>query len=263
MIAVNGLEGGTYVEPYAGGAGIAVDLALSGTVSKVILNDIDPSIFAFWHSVLFETDALCERILYTPVTVDEWRKQREVQKIKDETPLLELGFSTFFLNRTNRSGIIEGGVIGGILQSGNYKIDCRFNKDALINKIREIARHRNRFEIHGRDAEEVLTGQHSWLSDPRTLFFIDPPYIGKGSQLYASFYRKEDHECIAGLIRGLAVPWVVTYYNVPMVEQMYADFRQKKYSVNYTAQSKYAGSEIMVFSDELIIPVPGRMLNVI
>lgn len=263
IIAVNGLEGGTYVEPYAGGAGIAVDLILSGTVSKAILNDIDPSIFAFWHSVLYDTDALCEQIRYTPVTVNEWLKQREVQKNKNEVTLLELGFSTFFLNRTNRSGIIEGGIIGGLRQSGSYKLDCRFNKDTLIDKIRDISWHRDRFEIHCKDAEELLTSSHSWLLSPRTFLFIDPPYVGKGSKLYGSFYRKENHERIAALIRELAVPWLVTYDNVPLVENMYADYKQMKYSVNYTAQRKYAGSEIMIFSNGLAIPVPGRMLKVI
>lgn len=263
IIAVNGLEGGTYVEPYAGGAGIAVDLILSGTVSKAILNDIDPSIFAFWHSVLYDTDALCEQIRYTPVTVNEWLKQREVQKNKNEVTLLELGFSTFFLNRTNRSGIIEGGIIGGLRQSGSYKLDCRFNKDTLIDKIRDISWHRDRFEIHCKDAEELLTSSHSWLLSPRTFLFIDPPYVGKGSKLYGSFYRKENHERIAALIRELTVPWLVTYDNVPLVENMYADYKQMKYSVNYTAQRKYAGSEIMIFSNGLAIPVPGRMLKVI
>lgn len=263
IIAVNGLEGGTYVEPYAGGAGIAVDLILSGTVSKAILNDIDPSIFAFWHSVLYDTDALCEQIRYTPVTVNEWLKQREVQKNKNEVTLLELGFSTFFLNRTNRSGIIEGGIIGGLRQSGSYKLDCRFNKDTLIDKIRDISWHRDRFEIHCKDAEELLTSSHSWLLSPRTFLFIDPPYVGKGSKLYGSFYRKENHERIAALIGELTVPWLVTYDNVPLVENMYADYKQMKYSVNYTAQRKYAGSEIMIFSNGLAIPVPGRMLKVI
>ena len=128
----NFLYDGIYVEPYAGGASVALSLLFNEYASKIIINDIDRSIFSFWHSVLNNTDELCKLIFDTPVTVDNWEIQRHVQKNKHQQNLLEVGFSTFYLNRTNRSGIISAGIIGGRQQTGEWKIDARFNKKNLI-----------------------------------------------------------------------------------------------------------------------------------
>jgi DNA adenine methylase len=115
---LNGLEGAVYVEPFAGGCSIAWYLLLNGHARKVYINDLDPAIHAFWYCVLYKTDELCELIRTTSVTMDEWHKQREIYR-KSTNDYLPLGFATFFLNRTNRSGIIKAGVIGGLEQKAN------------------------------------------------------------------------------------------------------------------------------------------------
>ncbi|TOD09223.1 DNA adenine methylase, partial [Vibrio parahaemolyticus] len=137
-LKLNELEGGTYVEPFAGGCAIAWYLLLEGHVENVWINDLDPAIHAFWYSVLNRTDDLCQLIENTDVTIEEWHIQKSIYA-NDRTNSLELGFATFFLNRTNRSGIIKAGVIGGLEQNGNYLLDCRFNKERLIEQIRAIA----------------------------------------------------------------------------------------------------------------------------
>lgn len=170
----NDLFYGTYVEPFAGGAGIAWKLLLENYMSEIIINDIDPSVYAFWSSVLRHTDDLCELIERTDVTIEEWQRQRLIQN-KSKPKVVELGFSTFFLNRTNRSGIIKAGVIGGINQNGNYLLDCRFNKADLIKKIRRIALYKDQVKLHREDAKTFLekinkvTGKRSLINiDPRT-----------------------------------------------------------------------------------------------
>ena len=155
LIKYNNLEKCTYIEPYTGGGAVALRLLFDGVVDNIIINDFDRSIYAFWYSVLNYTDELCSLIEKTPVTMENWFKQRDIQKEKDNVDLLTLGFSTLFLNRTNRSGIIKAGVIGGLNQTGNYKIDCRFNKDNIIEKIKSIANFKEKITLYNLDTLKI------------------------------------------------------------------------------------------------------------
>ena len=186
ILKANRLERKHYGEPFAGGCGLALSLLYEGHVSDIHINDVDPSIWAVWYSVLNHTDELTYMIAKTPITVDEWRQQREIHLAQNVNAPLALGFSTFFLNRTNRSGIIKAaGVIGGLKQTGPYKIDCRFNRDDLIRRVRRVAKYRSRIHLHRRDALAFIKDACDRL--PATTFFcIDPPYFNKGSSLYTS-----------------------------------------------------------------------------
>ena len=137
IIHANGLDGGHYAEPFAGGGGLAHSLLFEGIVREIHLNDIDPAIAAFWRAILEQNDELCAMIETTPVTIEQWHDQKKIYaRFFEQRDDLQLGFATLFLNRTNRSGIIKGaGVIGGLRQTGNYLLDCRFNKVDLIRKI--------------------------------------------------------------------------------------------------------------------------------
>ena len=137
--------------------GVALRLLLNDDVEKIMVNDFDKGIYAFWYSVLNYTEQLIEKIETTPITIEEWKVQRDIQNNKDNyEDLLSLGFSTLFLNRTNRSGIIKAGVIGGLKQNSNYKLDCRFNRKKLSEKISLIASMRNRIQLYNMDAEEFI-----------------------------------------------------------------------------------------------------------
>ncbi|HEO6930813.1 TPA: DNA adenine methylase, partial [Streptococcus agalactiae] len=150
---VNLNETNTYIEPYMGGMGIALKLLVNNDVKQIMVNDYDRSIYAFWYSVLNHTNQLIDKIESTPITIEEWKKQRKIQQGKETChDLLTLGFSTLFLNRTNRSGIIKAGVIGGLKQDGNYKLDCRFNKEKTIKKIRLIASYKKQIKLYNIDA---------------------------------------------------------------------------------------------------------------
>lgn len=183
LMEENDLCGGTYIEPYAGGASVALSLLYGKYASRIKINDIDRSVYAFWHSVLNETDALCRLIADTPVSMETWQNQHEVQKKKAEIDLLTLGFSTFFLNRTNRSGILNGGVIGGKEQTGNYLIDARYNKKDLIERIEQIAGYADLIDLTSMDAVELIK-RYKRTPAAKTLVYLDPPYYIKGRDLY-------------------------------------------------------------------------------
>ncbi|MEM1126639.1 MAG: DNA adenine methylase [Bacteroidota bacterium] len=248
----NSLLGGTYAEPYAGGAAVALSLLFGEYVSRVMINDVDKSIYAFWHSVIFETDQLCRQIEETDVSVAEWTRQRSIQD-RDDSSLLELGFSTFYLNRTNRSGIIRGGIIGGKAQAGEWKIGARFNKADLVRRIRKIARYRSRIVVSNLDASVFLDKTRPVL-DQASFVYLDPPYYVKGGELYENHYSHEDHELIADLIISFTTPWMVTYDDVKQIRSMYAGEPCLNYGLHYSAQDRYKGSEVMFYSDGLIVP---------
>lgn len=193
--------------------------------------------------------------LDTPITIGEWHRQKAIQShAEDLSGSLELAFSTFFLNRTNRSGIIKGGVIGGKNQSGEWKLSARFSKSNLINRIQRIANRRDQITLSRMDAVEFLkVFQHKKDSEPY-FFYLDPPYYEKGAGLYDNFYQPEDHSILANYIQKLEYPWIISYDNVPEVRKLYSDYRAITYSLNYTAQTKEVGHEFMAFSNGLTLP---------
>lgn len=242
-----------YVEPYFGGASVALFLLFEGFVEKITINDKDRSIYAFWYSVLNQSEELCNLIEKTSITIEEWEKQKEVQKNIDNVGLLELGFSTFFLNRTNRSGIIKAGVIGGYKQEGVYKLDCRFNKENLIERIRKIAGIKNKIDLYNDDALvliDKIVKQNEQFNN--TLLYFDPPYYGKGSSLYMNYYKKSHHQIVSEKIKSLqGVKWIVSYDDTPEIKDLYSGCIKKEYSLIHTAAKSKEGKEILFFSPNL------------
>lgn len=250
----NDLLDGHYVEPYAGGAGIALALLYQSYVKTIHLNDLNPAVYAFWHSVLNNNEALCKLIHDTPVTMNEWEKQRQVMLNPEKHDKVALGFATFFLNRTNRSGILMGGVIGGKGQSGDWKLDVRFNKPDLINRIEKLALYRSRIKLYNLDAADLISDVLPRLPE-NTLVYLDPPYYVKGKGLYQNHYTHDDHKAIAKQVqKEIKLPWIVSYDYAPEIMEMYVKSRGIVYGLNYSAQEKYEGMEAMFFSKKLLIP---------
>jgi DNA adenine methylase len=250
----NGMHGGHYLEPYAGGAGVALELLFHGHASHVHINDLDPAINAFWTAVTRYPEDLLRLLYDTPVTIEEWLRWRNVLRETVSASLVERGFATLFMNRTNRSGILKAGVIGGLSQSGPYKLDARLDKAALSTRIERIARHAADITIYCEDAHALLMRCADFL--PKTsLIYLDPPYYVKGQGLYRNFYRHEDHLAIAKLLqsRQFKLPWVVSYDNAEEICKMYSMSEGMSYSLHYTAQKRYLGNEVMFFSRDLKI----------
>jgi len=253
LLLANGLEGGHYVEPYAGGAGVAIELLISGHVQAVHLNDSSLPIYAFWQSAVNNTDAFCRRISSADLNVEEWRRQREILRNPTEHDELDLGFATFYLNRTNRSGVLSGGVIGGLGQAGQWKIDARFPRNELIRRVEVIGSFREAIHLQNSDAEDFITGYIPVLPE-NTLVYCDPPYFEKASRLYLNHYAPSDHERIAGIIQAQQRNWVVSYDAVEQILGYYSARRKFLYSLQYNAARAYKGNEVFVFSDGLVVP---------
>ncbi len=252
----NSLNQGIYVEPYVGGASIALSLLIEGHASKVIINDIDKSIFSFWYSVLNYTNELCNLIEKTPINIKVWERQKKIQKEKDKQDFLTLGFSTFFLNRTNRSGILGAGIIGGKNQKGKWKINARYNKEELIKRIRKIALYKNRIKLYNMDAVKLIKILKSKLPN-KTLFYLDPPYYHKGKELYLNYYIDKDHKKIAEEINKTKKQrWVITYDDAKLIKQLYKQNHMLNYSLSYSAGKFKEGNELIIFSDNLKILKP-------
>lgn len=246
---------GHYVEPYSGGAAVALFLLLEGFVDRITINDRDRSVYAFWHSVLNKTNALCHLIENTDITIDEWRSQREVQNRKKNADLLELGFSTFFLNRTNRSGIISAGPIGGMDQKGDYKIDCRFNKIELTERIRLIASKKKNIRLYKKDAVKLVEKVQEEAIDNNVIFYFDPPYFLKANSLYLNHYKPENHKKVSEIITSIEnIKWIVSYDNVQQIRALYENYNKKEFEFKHTAYEVREGKEILFFSDNLITP---------
>ena len=254
-ICIDNKINGHYVEPYSGGASVALFLLLEGFVNKITLNDKDKSIFAFWYSVLNHTEELCDLIENATLTVNEWRKQRNIQKNKEDSELLELGFSTFYLNRTNRSGIINAGLIGGIEQNGNYLMNCRFNKKDLIERILLIASRKRDILLFREDAIDLIDIIQDQAEDNNIIFYFDPPYYLKASSLYMNHYQDKNHELVSNKIKSIKnIKWIVSYDNVPEINKLYDDCTKKEFSFKHTAYKARIGKEILFFSPTILSP---------
>ena len=251
IISENGFFKSHYAEPFAGGAGLALSLLFQEKVHEIHLNDIDRSIWSFWDTIINHTDKFIEKLMCTPITMDEWYQQKEIQHNKSHYADFEVGFSTFFLNRTNHSGIIlKAGVIGGYRQNGQYKLHCRFNKKKLIERIKQIEKYKHRIHLYKLDAVEFL--QHTSTTPMgKLIYYIDPPYYLKGATLYTNFYKHKDHQMLSEKIMSLSHPWILTYDNSPEIELLYSSLRQYRFHLNYSAARKRVGTELMILSSKL------------
>jgi len=255
MMEKNGLIGGHYLEPYAGGAGVALELLFEGQVSHIHVNDADPAIYAFWMVVTKHPNELLALLESTPITMDEWFHWRSVLREESKATMVEKGFATLFLNRTNRSGILKAGVIGGKNQAGNYKLNARFKKDVVAARIEIIAKRSANISVYCEDSLQLLNRCSEFLPK-QSLIYLDPPYYVKGKGLYRNYYEHDDHVEIAKKLQQKTFqwPWVVSYDNVEEICAMYQMSRSLSYGLNYTAQRRYVGNEVMFFSRDIVVP---------
>lgn len=246
-IEINKLNDVIYCEPFSGGAGVAMELLLTNKVNSIILNDLDIAIYSFWYALLNETKKFIKTIQEIPINLDTWYEQKNIyNKLKDSHQYkFELATATFFLNRTNRSGIITGGPIGGYEQKGKYKIDCRFNKPKLIKKFEEISKYANHIRLYNLDAINLINDV--LLKEvPNNLFiFLDPPYYKQGKNLYKNSFDHDKHIELSTTIKNLnKYHWITTYDNNKHIEEIYNDIHVLKYTLQYSANKKRKEQEI-------------------
>lgn len=240
-----GCRRGLYVEPYSGGAGIALRLLFSGVVSKIVINDFDPAVYAFWNSAVNDSSNFLELFDSTEVTIEEWKRQKAI--LASPCNELELGFAFFFINRTSRSGVSTGGVIGGLNQAGRYRVDARYNRKALREKLRAIAAASASITVSNEDGAKVVEG----ISGCRNSFmYIDPPYVAKGKSLYMNSFGELSHSSLAEvLLSHQSSKWLLTYDDHPMIRELYGNNVIGTYALNYCAYRRRCASELMIASN--------------
>lgn len=244
----------TYIEPFAGGAGVALSLLIEGVVDQVVINDYDKAIYSFWRALKEAPQELIDLIEHTPLTIDEWKHQKDIYSTQNKRYSVELGFAAFYLNRTNRSGILSAGPIGGYNQTGNYGMDARFNRDALIGRIQEIAKYKSQIVVYNKEIRSFISGVIPKYQANAFVYF-DPPYFENGQRLYKNFFSPTDHTDIAlSIINGVNCPWVITYDDVPELRGIYSNYVQRRYNLNYSAANKGKGSEIIIFKNSYLLP---------
>lgn len=284
VISENSLTVSTYIEPFAGGAGIAMKMLLRDEIGSVVLNDLDPAIASFWRAIASCPKELISFVDEVDVSLEEWTVQRERynrlrRKALDgfsasncdktttagpigpldflsENESFELACSSLFLNRTNRSGIMSGGPIGGQQQEGYYKIDARFNKDGLIRKIEAISKRSDSIIVHNLDAVDFFKDVIETIPEAEkasVLAYFDPPYVAKGPGLYENSLTTSDHENISRMIHGCGLNWILTYDNEPLVDRLYGDLNPSEISINYCAYKSKQGKEVLVLSPSLTL----------
>ena len=256
VVVMNGFQDGIYIEPYAGGAGAALNLLFAEHVHRIILNDADPCIFAFWHTILNRKDDFIRRIQETPVTIEEWKRQHEIYKHHVGHSRVKVAFATFFLNRCNRSGIVAtGGPIGGFDQAGKWKLDARYNKDGLIQRVEKIHLYRDRIDVYNMDAIMFLKNVISHKDRlEETLIYLDPPYYVNGSKLYLNHYLHEDHAKLATyLLRKTPFRWLLTYDNVSEINELYRNCERVPFDLPYSVHSRRTGSELLIHRGDLVV----------
>lgn len=252
VLKINKINNGIYVEPFAGGAGAALNLMVLEHVHNIVINDADYNIYCFWQAILNNTDAFKRRIQSVRVTINTWKRQKNILENHKNYDQFDVGFATFFLNRCNRSGILNAGPIGGLDQSGPYKIDARFNGKELTERVEEIAYYRDRIKVYNLDAVDLLK---MFSNSKRCLIYIDPPYFIGGKKLYLNYYKSDDHGNLSRFIQSELFPsWVLSYDNVPEIAKLYSQRKSLTYDLRYSVNVARTSKEIMFFSDNLRVP---------
>lgn len=248
LLEENELIGHSYAEPYAGGAGLALRLLFEEYVEKIYINDLDVAIYAFWKTIIEEPIKFCTWIEKLDVSMGEWDKYKSIYEKKNTNNLFELAQATFFLNRTNVSGVIKGGVIGGKTQNGKYKIDARFKKDDLIKRIKKISKYKNRISVSNEDG---ITFAKRINSLPENIFiYLDPPYFEKGADLYMNYFSENDHISLSNFVKTLDKKWIVSYDNNQFILNLYSEMNRVLYKLSQSASNR-VGHEVLIFNNSL------------
>ena len=251
ILEKNGLIGRPYAEVFAGGAGLAIKLLLKGDVSSIVINDYDRAVYCMWNAIVNNGEDMCQFINNVSLDIDTWLSYREVYRSRDTVNDFELAKAAFYLNRTNVSGILSGGVIGGQAQTGNFKMDVRFNRETLCRKIMDIAAFNKSIRVTCLDAEEFISKE---LQDPQIFAYLDPPYVQKGPGLYRSSFTNAKHRALANTIAFCQSKWVITYDTDALIEDIYSGYTSSDIDISYTANIKTVGKEKIILGPGLEWP---------
>lgn len=223
-----------FVEPFAGGAGLGLSLLSAGDINTLYLNDIDRSIFCIWENILYNPDKLCGFVDKVPLTIDTWKEARHIFTNADDYSDTDLGFASFYLNRTNVSGILSGGPMGGKAQK-DYSLGCRFNRKDLIERIQHVSEMRDRIVLSNVSAIDMIPAIENDRNKSKVLLYLDPPYYQKGKTLYRYAFTDKDHAELKKNLDILSCKWILSYDRHDFIYDLYRDSIKINIGMDYSA----------------------------
>ncbi|RMH45508.1 MAG: DNA adenine methylase [Gammaproteobacteria bacterium] len=259
-----------YVEPFVGGGSVFLKLLQEDLIEKAVLIDRDPWVASFWRTVFWDTDWLLKQIEEAVVTLGEW------ERLKNGNPKTtrERAWTCLFLNRTSFSGILEktAGPLGGKSQKGRYKIDCRFPRETLISRIKNISKYREKvfaiLDLSWNDGLVWINNKQKKgvLPSDRVFYYFDPPFFNKASALYRYYFNNGDHRRLRDALLQLTDKWILSYDSAEEVEELYGTALRhrtngaKKHSIETlysasTMQERKKGKEVILSNFEYLPPL--------
>lgn len=192
------------------------------------------------------------------MTLETWH-QLQPLRLVDSIPSagysrLQLGIAGLFFNRTNFSGVIGSGPIGGQAQTSDYSIGCRFNKATVLSQIQSAAKFGGKIKVHFGDAITFLRRNAERISTGYSLVYVDPPYYGQGRKLYRHHYNDADHANLAAFITAQAYPWMLSYDDHARIRELYAKSQMQPIYLDYKVRSSRTARELVI--SNLKIPPP-------
>lgn len=253
LLVAENKTGCTFYEPFAGSASVSLLLLENNSIQKAVLNELDPLLYNFWFSVFNRTDDLIQMILNTDISLENWHefsKYRNEAYAADKTSV-QIGFAGLFLNRTNFSGILKANPLGGLKQESHYSIDCRFNKNKVINSIEKLSRFRNRIELHNTEAIDFMKQNLRYKRNNTVFVYIDPPYYKEGSNLYRYFYTPEQHASLANYILTKTFPWLISYDDAVEIRNLYSRITPLTIHMDYSVHTSRKAEELLISNLEI------------
>ena len=247
---LNELRPDLFVEPFAGGASVSLHVLQRGLAERVILVDRDPLVAGFWKTVfdLAGSEWLINQVETIPVTLERWHYFKEAQPANDR----ERALACLFLNRTSFSGILHwrAGPLGGHAQRSDYPIGCRFPRETLVRRIREISAYRDRVTVWGESWRRALT-RVAQMQEARTVgsvcYYLDPPFFEKADHLYRHHFEERDHAELRDALLVLEEDWILSYDVAEGLHRLWdgADSRRAHIELLYNMPQRVAREAIL------------------
>lgn len=242
-----------WIEPFAGGAGAALDLLTRDVVDEAWLIDAHPALAAFWGTVIDDGERLAAVVAATVPTMQLWEQSREVLEAGD-VGTFDLAYAAFVINRCSRSGIVapRSGPMGGRHQTGRYTIASRFNGPPLADRILHVHSLRSRLRVHHGDGIGYIEQLNDSGIVDEVVLFVDPPYIREGNRLYANGLDPAAHQRLSAALHATEARWLLTYDNHCDVQDvLYPDHRVVPFNIRNTANRARLATELAVLSNNL------------
>ena len=249
------LSSTTIVEPYGGSASISVGLIRSQLVTDATVCERDPLIVAFWNVAIHRNEELIEYLSSLEINMETWyglRRYLDLEKTNLQNELEAAGAFLFF-NRTNYSGIIKGGPLGGKKQLSKYKLNCRFNKGRIADKIRSLKALEDKLKIIQIDGLEYMKN-HALQSPDNVFFYVDPPYYGAGKDLYRFYFTDFDHQQLSAFLTGTEIPWLLSYDDAEFIRNLYQKKSNLPVYTDYQSGHLRRGVKELLISNYVIPP---------